>query len=151
MAAASSTPTYCIASSAVIAGAVLATTQLHDTSVPKSCIASSLLGPCQHTRQPRTHARNVLQALSPPTHAPTQSIRSTLAGSTALTVALVHHGNSSTSPPWYCMLGGLGGIAAIGYALTSHVELSAIPTKCKIATATGIALVVVGTVIAARK
>eukprot|EP00962_Isochrysis_galbana_P001644 scaffold421_cov125-Isochrysis_galbana.AAC.10 len=46
MTAASVTPTACIASSAVIAGAVLATTQLHDTTVPKSCIASSLIGPC---------------------------------------------------------------------------------------------------------
>eukprot|EP00967_Tisochrysis_lutea_P109135 scaffold169639_cov26-Tisochrysis_lutea.AAC.2 len=73
------------------------------------------------------------------------------AGTTALTVALTHHSSSSTSPPWYCVIGGVGGLAAICYALTSHAEISAIPTKCKIATATGVALMVVGTIIAARK
>eukprot|EP00962_Isochrysis_galbana_P001645 scaffold421_cov125-Isochrysis_galbana.AAC.11 len=102
--------------------------------------------PPPHTRFCEVHKPDPSHA-----HAPTQSTRWTPAGSTALTVALVHHGSSSTPPAWYCVLGGLGGLAAIGYALTSHVEVSAIPTKCKIATATGIALMVVGTAIAARK
>jgi len=73
------------------------------------------------------------------------------AGTSALTVALVHHGSSTTPPAWYCVLGGLGGLAAVVYALTSHAEISAIPIKCKIATATGIALLAVGSAIAARK
>ena len=109
-------PDHCIAAATTVLGAALVGAQLHDgSSVPKSCIVSSIIG------------------------------------TAALSAAVSHHGSTSKSPEWFCVAGGVIGLLGVGYAVTAHAEISRIPTKCKLYTAVGLAALVGGVAVFAKK
>uniref|UniRef100_A0A7S0L8Z3 Uncharacterized protein n=1 Tax=Coccolithus braarudii TaxID=221442 RepID=A0A7S0L8Z3_9EUKA len=111
-----SVPTSCYAATAVAVGGTIAATQMHsNTTIPKYCIASSLLS------------------------------------TSAVAAAVTHHSSLSKMPAWYCVVGGLAGASAIGYALDRHGPDSKVPMHCKLATVAGLALLVIGTAVLAKK
>jgi hypothetical protein len=83
---------------------------------------------------------------------PNACIASTIIGVSATAVTAAHHGSFGTVPnDAYCVAGMVVGLGGIGYAMSSHAELSKIPTSCKLYTLAGIAALIAGSVAIAQK
>ena len=82
---------------------------------------------------------------------PKTCIASSLIGSAAVVSAVMHHGSSSSAPSKICVISGLVGAAGVGYAVSAHASFKKIPMSCKVYSALGIALLLGGVSVLAKK
>ena len=82
---------------------------------------------------------------------PNTCVAASIIGVSSIAASLAHHGTLQTLPPWYCIAGGVAGCASLTYAASKHADFDAVPLKCKIYTAAGVAAVIIGSIIMAKK
>ena len=104
-------------------------------SIPAHCIAAGAVA---------VGATVVATQLHTDDSVPSTCKVASMAGSTAVAAALIHHGSLSKTPSSICVLGGLGGVASIGYGLSAHAGPSKVPLSCKLYTLAGVALIMAG-------
>ena len=92
-------------------------------SIPPHCIAAVAVA---------VGATVVATQLHTSSAVPSTCVTASMVGSAAIAGALVHHGSLSQTPSAICIVGGLGGVAAIGYGLSSHAGPSKVPLSCKL-------------------
>mmetsp|Transcript_31053 Transcript_31053/g.84965 ORF Transcript_31053/g.84965 Transcript_31053/m.84965 type:complete len:142 (-) Transcript_31053:275-700(-) len=132
------------------------------SSVPAHCYAAGAVA---------LGATVVATQLHTDSKIPSHCVAASIAGSTTLAAALAHHGSTTSSPAWYCIVGGVGGVGGIAYSLMvrdiqdwpshddlpspftsplpsravqAHSEKSKVPLSCKLYTLGGIALIIGG-------
>ena len=82
---------------------------------------------------------------------PQTCIAATCAGSAIIVAAAAHHGSISVMPKATCMAATAAGVAGVGYGVSAHADNAEVPTSCKVYTALGLVLLVVGTALLSAK
>jgi hypothetical protein len=111
------------------------------TSIPSHCLAALVVG---------TGATIAATSLHDGGHGvPKTCIASSLVGSAAVVAAVSHHAEGS--PSTICVVGGLGGAGLIGFAISAHASFAKVPRSCKLYTAAGLAVLLAGVRMFAKK
>lgn len=99
--------------------------------VPNHCVAAAVVAAGAATVAVQMHGE---------TPVPKRCMVGTVIGSAGLAAATAHHGSTGGIPHVACLLGGLAGLAGVGYGLSSHTDPARIPMSCKIGTVAGIVM-----------